>query len=68
MIPRFIKIPDAVAYSGISRSRLYVALARGEIIARKSGKITLIDRESLDKHLESLPRAEIRLPALHVAA
>jgi excisionase family DNA binding protein len=63
MTPRFLKVPDAVAYSGMSRSRIYVSLARGEIIARKDGRTTLIDRESLDRHLENLPRAEIRLPA-----
>lgn len=63
MTPRFLKIPEAVAYSGISRTRLYVALSRNEITAKKSGKITLIDRESLDTHLDSLPRAEIRVPS-----
>ena len=61
MTPRYLKIPEAVAYSGISRTRLYAALSRGEIIARKSGKITLIDRESLDRHLDDLPRAEINI-------
>lgn len=61
--PRYQRIPDAIAYSGLSRTAIYIALKRGEIIARKSGKATLIDRESLDKHLESLPRAEIRLPS-----
>jgi hypothetical protein len=63
MKPQYLKIPDAVIYSGVSRSSLYVAMARGVVIARKSGKSTLIDRESLDKYLEGLPRAEIRLPS-----
>ncbi len=63
MSPRYLKVPEAVSYSGISRTRLYVALARNEIIARKSGKITLIDRESLDRHLDALPRADIRIPS-----
>lgn len=67
MTPRYLKIPDAVAYSGKSRTSLYLAMARGDIIARKSGKVTLIDRESLDQHLENLPRAEIRLPSAHAA-
>jgi hypothetical protein len=67
MTPRYLKIPDAVTYSGKSRTSLYLAMARGDIIARKSGKVTLIDRESLDRHLENLPRAEIRLPAAHAA-
>ncbi len=63
MTPRYLKIPEAVAYSGKSRTALYIAIARQEIIARKAGKITLIDRESLDAHLDSLPRAEIRVPS-----
>ncbi|HQT86800.1 helix-turn-helix domain-containing protein [Acidiphilium rubrum] len=67
MHPRFLRISDAVTYSGKSRTALYLAMARGEIIARKSGKVTLIDRESLDRHLENLPRADIRLPSAHAA-
>lgn len=66
MTPRFLKIPDAVAYSGKSRTALYVAMAKGDIIARKSGKTILIDRESLDHHLDSLPRAEINIPSAHL--
>lgn len=67
MTPRYLKIPDAVAYSGKSRTSLYIAMARGDVVARKSGKVTLIDRESLDRHLEGLPLAEIRLPSAHAA-
>ncbi|WP_234732099.1 hypothetical protein [Acidocella facilis] len=63
MQPRFLKIADAVAYSGKSRTALYLAMARGEITARKSGKITLIDRESLDRHLDALPVAKINIPS-----
>jgi predicted DNA-binding transcriptional regulator AlpA len=67
MTPRYLKIPDAVAYSGKSRTSLYLALSRGEITARKSGKVTLINRESLDRHLDNLPRAKIRITSTNVA-
>lgn len=63
MTPRFLKIPDAVAYSGKSRTSLYMAISRGDVIARKSGRVTLIDRESLDRHLDGLPLAEINIPS-----
>ncbi len=63
MTPRYLKVQDAVSYSGISRTRLYAALSRDEILARKSGKITLIDRESLDRHLDALPVAKINIPS-----
>jgi hypothetical protein len=68
MTPRFLKIPEAVAYSGKSRTSLYTAIARGEIVAVKDRKTTLIDRESLDRHLDTLPRAEIRIPSAVAAA
>jgi hypothetical protein len=67
MTPRYLRIPDAVTYSGKSRTALYVSLARGEIIGRKSGRATLIDRESLDRHLDSLPRADIRIASTKAA-
>ncbi|MDE2238751.1 MAG: helix-turn-helix domain-containing protein [Rhodospirillales bacterium] len=63
MTPRFLKVSEAVTYSGKSRTALYIAMSRNEITARKSGKITLIDRESLDRHLDNLPRADIKIPS-----
>ncbi len=61
MPPRFLRIPEAMSYSGKSRTTLYLMLSRGEIVARKDGKNLLIDRESLDRYLDLLPRAEIRI-------
>lgn len=63
MTPRLLKIADAVAYSGESRSGLYLRIARGELRAVKSGRRTLIDRESLDRVLDALPSANIRIPS-----
>jgi predicted DNA-binding transcriptional regulator AlpA len=55
LTPRWLRIPAAVKYSGLSRSRLYELLSEGKIrsICVKSQKwaqrgIRLIDRESID--------------------
>ena len=48
-------MPDAVQYSGMSRSALYEALKRGELTARKAGRRTLIAFSDLDAYLASLP-------------
>lgn len=48
-------IPQAVLASGISRSALYQAIARGELPARKCGSRTLILDTDLRRFLRSLP-------------
>ena len=58
-LARFFRIPEAIAYSGLSRTALYALMGDGKITARKSGRATLIERESLDRHLDALPPAEI---------
>ena len=57
--PRWLRIPAAVKYSGLSRSRLYELLSEGRIrsICVKSQKwaqrgVRLIDRESIDAFME----------------
>ena len=59
--PRWLRIPGAVKYSGLSRSRLYELLAEGrnKSICLKSHTgavrgVRLIDRESIDLFMESL--------------
>ena len=57
--PRWLKIPVAVSYSGLSRAKLYILLASGEIRSasvRIKGKvrgIRVIDRESIDEFLSN---------------
>jgi len=53
--PRWLRIPAAVRYSGLSRSRLYELISEGKIrsICLKSNKgaergVRLLDRESID--------------------
>ena len=58
--PLALSIPDAVRLSGCSRSALYVALKRGDLIARKAGRRTLISFADLQDYLASLPEYKAR--------
>ena len=59
--PKYIRVRDAVHYSGLSRSLLYEHLGKGEIESRlliKKGHlrgVRLILVSSLDDFLDSLP-------------
>jgi hypothetical protein len=55
--PRFLQMTAAVSYSGRSRAALYTLLNEKKIIAKKAGKTVLIDRQSLDDYLDTLPDA-----------
>jgi hypothetical protein len=66
LIPRWLRIPAAVKYSGLCRSHLYDLIARQKLrsICLKSHKhntrgVRLIDRESIDQlMLEGLTKDE----------
>jgi hypothetical protein len=58
--PAALKIAAALSYSGLSRSGLYRAAARGEIELRKLGRSTLVLTESLDRFLAGLPAPVLR--------
>lgn len=45
--PISMRIPDACRYTGISRSTLYLLIARGEVEVVKLGAATLVLTESL---------------------
>jgi hypothetical protein len=58
--PRWLRIPAAVKYSGLSRSKLYELLSEGRVksICLKAHKgaergIRLLDRESIDSFMLS---------------
>ena len=53
------RVPGAVDYTGISRSKIYELIAQGEIRARKCGGATLIERSELDRYIGSLPYADV---------
>ena len=50
---RYLKIPEAVEYSGRSRSVLYEAHKRGELTFTKFGGATRIELADLDAFLDS---------------
>lgn len=53
--PLTMTIPEAVKRSGMSRTAIYEALKRGDLIARKAGRRTLIGFTDLEAYLASLP-------------
>jgi hypothetical protein len=57
---RFGKIPQAVAYAGVSRATLYNWAPKFPGLFRKSGTSTLIDYAVLDRILDELPVAKIK--------
>jgi hypothetical protein len=58
--PRWLRVPAAVNYSGISRAKFYILLSSGVIKSAaicSRGKlrgIRVVDRESIDRYLEGL--------------
>jgi excisionase family DNA binding protein len=50
-----LSIAEACAMAGIGRTRLYVAIASGDLLARKFGKRRIILRSDLRRFLENLP-------------
>ncbi len=55
-IPRLsYRIDEVAEATGIHRATLYRKLASGELRARKSGKMTLIDAEDLNAFIKGLP-------------
>jgi hypothetical protein len=61
-------IKHACGLLGMTRSRLYLELAAGNIRAWKHGKRTIIDMESARSFLASLPKASFRASATSATA
>lgn len=62
-LPAFAPIPEWCRLSGMSRTGTYLALARGDLSARKLGTRVLIDVPFGLSWLRSLPAAQFRAPA-----
>jgi hypothetical protein len=60
--PRCGRISTAVAYSGVSRSRLYELAAITPGLFKKNGTATIVDFDVLDRALDVMPTADIRVP------
>ena len=53
-----VRIPDAVRLTGMSRSRIYLLIAQGDIESVKVGRTRLIRIDSLKRYLlQETPRA-----------
>lgn len=63
--PISMRVPDACRFTGISRSTLYLLIARGEVQVVKMGSATLVLTESLrqliERHRYSSPRPKPKL-------
>lgn len=46
---------QAARATGRSRTRIYKAIGAGEIVARKDGRATLIERSELERWVKALP-------------
>jgi excisionase family DNA binding protein len=53
-----LSIADACTVAGIGRTKIYQAIAEGELVARKYGKRTLILRSDLQAFLANLPTVQ----------
>jgi hypothetical protein len=54
----------AAAASGRSRSRIFLAIKNGELIARKDGRATVIEHDELVRWVRSMPT--VSRPLAHV--
>jgi excisionase family DNA binding protein len=50
-----LSIRQACEVAGVGRTRLYAAIAAGELLARKFGKRRIVLRSDLRRFLENLP-------------
>jgi excisionase family DNA binding protein len=53
--PIALTVEEAAFAAKVSRSELYRALQRGDLVAKKQGRRTLILREELSRFLGALP-------------
>ena len=61
--PYAYTISQTAQVSALSRSEIYRAINRGDLIARKRGKRTLILAQDLQRWLDSLPVIENPKPS-----
>jgi hypothetical protein len=66
--PRFGRIPEALNYAAISRSRLYDWARERPSLIKKNGSASLVDFNILDAILDELPAADLKAPKTAQAA
>ena len=57
---RFGRIPEALAYSGLSRARFYEWVREHPRLVRKNGRASLVDFALFDELLDALPVAGLK--------
>lgn len=55
--PRYSDVRSAADHFGISRSRLYLLKAAGDILMKKVGSRTLVDLDSVENYIARQPSA-----------
>jgi excisionase family DNA binding protein len=50
-------VTEAAAMTGISRDMFYRAINRGELVAHKVGRRTIVNHRELERYLRDLPLA-----------
>jgi hypothetical protein len=61
--PLAVPVPTAGHLLGDkSNSEIYEAIGRGDLVALKDGRKTLITLQSIRAYITALPRASIKLP------
>jgi hypothetical protein len=58
--PRFGRLPAATAYSGLSRSTLYILAGENPDLFKKNGSAIIVNFDVLDRLLDDLPLAKIK--------
>jgi hypothetical protein len=56
---RAFNVREFCAEFGLSRDGVYGAIRRGELVARKYGKRTIITADDAERFIASLPRLEL---------
>jgi hypothetical protein len=57
--PRLQPLMKACEYGHFRRTFAYELIKQGKIVARKRGNRTMVDLNSVDRYLQSLPRVEL---------
>ena len=58
LMPLAVNVDQTAKMVGCSRSKLYMAIAKGELEIRKQGRKTIILVSELQRYLEALPTSE----------
>lgn len=58
--------PETAAIAtGRSRTRIFLAIKNGELVAKKDGKATIIEADELKRWVQQMPVREVRSNAEH---